>query len=446
MKKALSLLLALVFLALGTPLTVFAEADPISELVLDSQGVYLVNVETDTVLYAKAENARTFPASLTKIMTALVVLQECTAPGSETVKITKVSDLAYIYEEGGVYLDMKIGETYTVYDLLVATMLGSCCDTAEVLAKHFGDGEVSKFIQKMNMAANKLGLENSHFENAHGLHHPNHYSSPRDIATILREAMKNPIFREIITLRQYTIPATDKSKARSIIPTVQCYKEGSKYHLSCYVGGKSGYTKDAGRCLATYSEEEGVSYVSVLIGANLESSKKYTGNMAEIETHTLLSYAYENFALKTIFSKGQEVAKLDVKDSDQKISVVAKEPIVALIRRDKDPTYNLNLPKEISVSEVQNGKRVGSLHLTFDTNESKKANPLVISWNGKPITTKSSLEKGAEGAAKAVTNIFTEDKTFVILFIYLLLVILITLPLLHLANYFHKKKSRKPRH
>lgn len=447
MKKTLSLFLAFLLLALGAPLTAFAEKDPVSEIVLDSQGAYLINLESDTVLYSKAENARTFPSSLTQIMTALVILQECKEPSSETVTVKSVAEFEYIRERNGVYMmELKIGETFTVYDLLAFTLLGSYCDAAELLAKHFGDGDVSKFVQKMNMAANKLSLGDSHFENPHGLHHPNHYSSPRDTAVILREAMKNPTFREIISLRKHTVPATEQFEERVVTSSVKCYREGNKYHLPCFVGGKSGYNSNSGQCLATYSEQEGVSYISVLIGANLEGIKNYTGNMAEIETNTLLSYAYENFTLKTIFPKGREVTKLAVKDSDKKISVVAKEPILALVRNDAEPTYKLNLPKEIEVEDVKNGKRVGSLHLTFNSVESKKSNPLIISWDGKPITTKSSLEKGAEGAAKAVTNIFTEDKTFVILFICLLLVMMLTLPLLHLADYLQKRKIQKPKH
>ncbi len=446
MKKALSFFLALILPILGTSTAVFAEEDPISQIELDSQGAYLVNTQTDTVLYAKAENSRTFPASLTKIMTALVVLQECTAPSEETIRVSSVSEFSYIIESGGAHMDLKIGETFTVYDLLAAALIGSYCDAADLLAKHFGDGEISKFVQKMNLAASRLGLENSHFENANGLHNPNHYSSPRDLAIILREAMKNSFFHEIFSLRRHTIAATEHSEARTVTVGPRCFYEASQNFLTCYVGGKSGYSTAAGNCLATYSEEEGVSYVAVLIGANLDLSKKYRGNMAENETYKLLSYAYENFTLKTIFSKGQEVAKLDVKDSDKKVSVVAKEPIVALVRRDADPQYTLNLPEEVSIEEVKNGKRIGSLHLTRDSRQSEKANPLVISWDGKPITTKSSLEKGAEGAAKAITSIFTKDRVFLILVICFLLVIIATLPLLRLAEYLQKRKTQKPKH
>ena len=451
MKRILSLILALILLILATPLSVFAEEpvsekDPIYDISLDSQGAYLINLETDTVLYSKAADARMFPASTTKILTALVVLNECENIREETITITNLSMFDYIIQDRGVHMGLKVGETFTVYDLLAGLMIASYCDVGDLLAKHFGGGDISVFIQKMNDTAKELGMENSHFENAHGLHDPNHYSSPRDMAILLREAMKNELFREIISLRDYSIPATEKLGARKLRHTINSFNEGAKYYLPCYVGGKSGFTNEAGRCLATYSEQDGVSYISVLFGANLDKEQKYPGNMAEIETNTLVSYAYENFSLQTVFEKGQELARLAVTDSEETVSVVASESITALLRNDTEPSFNLNLPKEISVKEVKDGKEIGSLTLNFNGETIEGTYPLSISWDGKPIATKSALEKSAEGAAKAISDIFKEDKTFVILFIALLLVIVFTLPLLRLSSYLHKKKMRKPKH
>ena len=195
MKRILSLTLALILL-LSAPLSVFAEEDPaqkdpIYDITLDSQGAYFINLETETVLYSKAENARMFPASLTKIMTAFVVLNECEDVKNETITITNLSMFDYIIKDRGVHMGLKVGETFTVYDLLAGLLIESCCDVADLLAVRFGDGDIPAFIQKMNATAKKLGMENTNFENAHGLHHSNHYSSPRDIAILLREAMKN---------------------------------------------------------------------------------------------------------------------------------------------------------------------------------------------------------------------------------------------------------------
>ncbi len=446
MKRIFTLGLALILLLSCAPMSVYAEKDPIYDISLDSQGAYLINLETETVLYSKAENARMFPASTTKIMTAMVVLQECENPKEETITVTSMSMFDYIIRARGVHMGLKKGETFTVYDLLAGLMIESYCDAADLLAEHFGDGEIDVFVEKMNAAAEKLGLENTHFENAHGLHHSNHYSSPRDMATILREAMKNETFREIISLRDYAIPATEKVGSRQLNYTVRSYIEGTKYYLPCYVGGKSGFTNSAGRCLATYSEQDGMTYVSVLFGANLDSNKSYSGNMSEVDTHMLMSYVYENFTLKTVFEKGQEVARLAVTDSQQTVPVTIAEDVTVLCRKDTEPAYQLDLPKEINAKEVKDGKTVGSLRFSFNAEEIEKSHPLSISWDGKPITTKSALEKGAEGAAKAITDIFTEDKIFVILFIVMLLVMFITLPLLRLAGYLHRQKSHKPKH
>jgi len=462
MKKILSLLLALILLLFSLPMSVFAEKDqgngsssisteeyritekdPIGDLALDSQGVFLINTETETVLYSKNADARMFPASTTKILTALVVLREKPDLKKETITITNLSMFDYIIKDRGVHMGLKVGETFTLYDLLAGLMISSYCDVADLLAEYFGDGKIENFIAKMNATAQELGLENSNFKNAHGLHHPDHYSSPRDMSIILREAMKYDVFREIISLRNYSIPATEQNPARPLRHTVQSYSENGKYYLPCYVGGKSGYTAQAGRCLATYSEQDGVSYVSVLFGANMDGNQRYPGNMAEIETNTLISYAYENYALKTVFKKGQEVGKIAVRDSDQKLSVTTSESIRALVRTDAKPAYNITLPESISVKDVKNGKKIGSLNFKFnDSPVEDKVYSLVLSWDGKPIETKSALEKSAEG----LSGIFREDKVFVTLFICLLLVVFITLPGLRLADYLHRRKSHTPKH
>ncbi len=441
MKKILSFLLALLILFPVT-LPVLAEKDPIYNLELDSQGAYLLNLETHTALYEKAENARMFPASTTKIMTALVVLQNCKDPKNETITITDTAPFAYIIEDGGVHMELKRGETFTVYDLLVGLLLASYCDVADLLALHFGDGNIQNFVDKMNGAAKDLGLENTHFENPHGLHENNHYSSPKDIAAFTEKALEYDLFREIISLRNYTIPEGE----RKVRYTVSSFYPTNDFYMDSYVGGKSGFTDQAGRCLVAVSEKDGVSYISVLLGANMDSNRKYPGNMAWIETHTLLTYAYENFTVKSVLEKGVEVGKIPVLDSDKTVPVLTGSEIHVLVRKDAEPHYTVDLPENIHVNEVKNGKEIGKLQLFFNEEEAPGSYPLLLSWDGTPITTKSSIEKGAESAAKAISGIFKEDRVFVILFILLLLVIFICLPAFRISQYLQKKKSHRPKH
>ncbi len=445
MKRILSVILATLFVFFALPFSAFAEKDAIYDLALDTQGVYLLNTETDTAIYEKAENARMFPASTTKIATALLVLENCKDPKKETVTVEDTSAFSYIIEDGGVNMELSRGETFTVYDLLVGMMISSFCDVADLLAMHIG-GDVSSFVEMMNEKAEKLGLENTHFENPHGLHDPNHYSSPKDIALLFSEALKSDLFREIISYRTYTIPATEHHGARSLRHTVGIYTETNDFYLDSYVGGKSGFTNQAGRCLATYSEKDGVSYISVLLGANMDGNRKYPGNMAQIETHTLLSYAYEHFDVVTVLKKGEVLGEISIIDSDKTLPVVAGEEIRTLIRDGADPTYRLDLPKEISVKELKTEKEIGKVQLYFNGEKAEGTYPILLSWDGTPITTKSAVEKGAESAAKAVSGIFSTDKVFVTLFILLLLVIFICLPAFRMMQHLHKKKSHRPKH
>ncbi len=446
MKKILSLFLALVLVLPLFATGAFAEKDAIYDLALDSQGVYVFNPQTGTAIYEKSASSRMFPASTTKIMTALVVLENSKDPKSETITVKDPSMFSYIVEDGGVHMELSRGETFTVYDLLLGLMMSSFCDVADLLAYHFGSENISAFIDKMNEKAKELKLENTHFENAHGLHHPDHYSSPKDIALIMEEAMKHDLFREIISTRNYTIPATASHAARNLRYTVNIYYETNDYHLSAFVGGKSGFTDQAGRCLATFSEKDGVSYISVLLGANMDSTKNYTDNMAWVETHTLISYAYDNFEIKSILKKGEKLADLPVTDSEKSLPVLAGEEILVLTRYDSEPSYEISLPKEISAPEVADGKVVGSVELYFNGEKAEGTYPLVLSWDKTPIPTKGVIEKGAENAAEAVVGIFQKDKVFVTLFILLLLTVGICLPAVRLTQKLQKSKSHRPKH
>ncbi len=457
MKRITSFLLAL-FLLLTLSASVFAEEataetepittenkkDPIYDIALDAQGVYVFNPETGTAIYEKAADSRMYPASTTKIMTALVILEMCEDPKNTTVTVDSMQMFNYIINDGGVHMGLVRGETFTVYDLLVGTMMASYCDAPELLAHHFGNGDISAFIQKMNDRVASLGLKNTHFENAHGLHSSNHYSSPRDMATILWEAMKNETFREILSLRSYVIPKTGYRAERNVNFSVKSYLETSQYYLDAYVGGKSGYTDQAGRCLATYSETEDLTFVSVLFGGNMDRSKPK--NIAEIETHTLISYAMENFEIRTVLEKGAEVGSVAITDSETTLPVIAGEDIRVLNRKGSEPGFTTQLPTEISVTEVENNKEIGKAVLSFNGEATEKKYSLLLTWDGAPIVTKSVVEKGAENAANAVSGIFREDEIFVILLILLLTVIAICIPAFRITRHLHQKKSHKPRH
>ena len=446
MKRFLSFLLAIVLTCTLFSLPAFAEKDAIYDLSLDARGVYIVNTETDTPIYEKQQDTRMYPASTTKIMTALVVLELCQDPKNETITCPDTEMFRYIINDGGVNMQLSRGEVLSVYDVTLGMIMNSFCDAADLLAWHFGNGDVNAFIQKMNNKAKELGLENTHFTNAHGLHDAEHYSSPKDIATFFREALKHPLFVEMISTRDYTIPANNRHKARKLQYTVSIYYEDNPWYSDAFVGGKSGFTDQAGRCLATYSQKDGVSYISVLLGSNMDTSRNYPGYMAWIETHTLISYAYQHYQVKTVLEKGAQVALLPVMDSETKLSVTAAETFRILVRNEVEPSYRLQLPEQVVATEISPQQQIGTAVLLLDENETETSYPLLLNWDGTPIQVESALEKEIGEATDSIKGIFENDKIFVFLLILLLLVIGISLPALKISRTLHEKNSHIPKH
>ncbi|MBR2634052.1 MAG: D-alanyl-D-alanine carboxypeptidase [Clostridia bacterium] len=446
MKKLFTCILAVILLACACVIPVSAEKDAIYDIALDSRGAYVYNLETGTAIYEKAADTRMRPASTTKIMTALVVLEECADPKNTVVTVPDTKMFQYIIDDGGVHMQLSKGEEFTAYDLLLGMMMNSYCDAAELLAWHFGGESVSAFMDKMNAKAAELGLKYTHFDNPHGLDGDTHYSTPREIAYILEAASEIDLFREIISTRDYTIPATSRHKARPLSYSVGIYYPSNKRHLDCFVGGKSGFTTAAGRCLATLSEKDGVSYISVFLGANKEN-KTYEGNMAQIETHTLISYAYANYEIKTLLEKGTPVGTIPVEGAEVSLPVVAGETIRVLARKGSDPSYQMTLLESLTVSQVKNEAEVGVARVYFNDEETGRIYPLLLLWDGVPVTTKSPLREETENVTEAVTGIFKQDKVFLTLLILLLAVIAVCIPAIKLTQIFSRRKyHHRPKH
>lgn len=212
---------------------------------------YIV-MRADTLEIIKGENytVRQPMASTTKIMTALLICENCSP--DKSVRITKES---VGIEGSSVYL--KEGETYTVKELLLGLMLRSGNDCATALAIYLG-GTVDKFVEMMNLRANQLGLNDTHYVNPHGLHHKDHYTSCYDLCKLGCIAMKNPLFKEIVGTKLTTI---GKDESRKTIAN----KNKILFRYDGGNGIKTGYTKAAGRCLVASAERENVLLVSAAL-------------------------------------------------------------------------------------------------------------------------------------------------------------------------------------
>lgn len=209
----------------------------------------VVDVETGDVLYGKNTEVKRYPASITKIMTALITLERCDLDK----KVTFSKEALYSIEPGSSAAYIKPGEVLTVEQSLYVMMLHSANDVAHGLAYYVG-GDLPGFAELMNGKAKQLGCTNTNFVNASGLHDDNHYTTAADMAKIARAAYENTTLRKIMRTTRYDLEATNKyDSVRTWINGNRMIRNGSEYYYEPCLGGKTGYTTTAGGTLVTYA-------------------------------------------------------------------------------------------------------------------------------------------------------------------------------------------------
>ncbi len=243
-------------------------------LSLYSKSVYMMNLDTgETIVDINGEDERA-PASLTKIMTAVVLLDEFDGD-EEKLRSTYYSagSQAFdeLYDTGASTADIQPDESVNCYDLLAALLIPSSCEAANIIALNLSDS-LTGFADLMNEKAEKLGMKNTHFSNAHGLWAQQNYSSCKDIATLCEYALENyPVFKDIVSQSSYHMDSTSyHSEGTNIYNTNLMLDSMTDYYYSYAKGIKTGSLDAAGRCLASYAEYDGISYITVTMGAPME--------------------------------------------------------------------------------------------------------------------------------------------------------------------------------
>jgi D-alanyl-D-alanine carboxypeptidase (penicillin-binding protein 5/6) len=191
-------------------------------------------------------------------------------------------------------LDYKIGEKVKVIDLLYCLMVSSGNDAALVLADYIGGGDISLFVNAMNEKAKELKLENTHFMNPHGLHDDNHYTTPRDMYTLTKHALKNETFKEITSTPRYIVSATNMSGERRLTTTNYLQNTTTNYYYQYAKGVKTGFTDEAGRCLVSTASYNGYNYMCIVMGCPGKSNRHFADSKA------LYRWAFNNFSFKEI--------------------------------------------------------------------------------------------------------------------------------------------------
>lgn len=250
-----------------------------------AEGAVLMDAATGKVLFGKNQDMQFYPASITKVMTALLVLERCSLNDTVTFSASATTNL----ESGAVSLGVSEGDQLTVEQCLYGLLLKSANEIGNGLAEHVA-GSVSAFADLMNARARELGCKNTHFTNPHGLNDTAHKTTPYDMALIMRAALQNETFRKIDTTTSYEFPATKKSAAKTItMGHKMMYPTDSRYYEGI-IGGKTGYTSKAGNTLVTGAQRNGVRLIAVVMKA---SGSHYTDTIA------MLDYGFANYGKLT---------------------------------------------------------------------------------------------------------------------------------------------------
>lgn len=350
-------ILALLFSNLNI---VYAADTNAPELV--SRAAILMDNKTNKILYDKNSNEKMFPASTTKILTAILVLENCDLNEIVTASYDAVMSIP----EGYVTANIDGDEQLTVEQLLQLLLVHSANDAANVLAEYVG-GSIESFVSMMNTKVNELGLTNTHFTNAYGLQDDNHYTTAYDLSIIMQYCLKNDDFRRIAGSASCSVPATNKSDVRSYTSTNQLLVPSNPNYYSYVTVGKTGFTTEAGECLVSCAYKNDLELICVVLGGTVVDgvSTRFS------ESKTLYEYGFSNFSLKNIANPGDIITQIEVPNatSDTKsLELAFTDSIYALVNTsDLETNYTpeIQLHSDISAPITQ-GDVLGSVVYTID--------------------------------------------------------------------------------
>ncbi|MDD3746740.1 MAG: D-alanyl-D-alanine carboxypeptidase [Anaerostipes sp.] len=284
---------------------------------LVGKSAIVMDLQTQTILYEKDINVKHYPASITKIMTALLTIENC--KGDETVTFS--NEAVNGIERGSSAALVNIGEKITVDQALHGLLLISANDIAAGLAEHVS-GTQSAFAEKMTEKAKELGCKNTHFVNPHGLNNEQHYTTAYDMALIAKKAYSKEEFRKIIKTTYYQLPKTNKSKvARNWYNSNRMIQQGTAYYDSRCLGGKTGYTIAAGETLVTFGNINGRVVICVVLQSKNSAS-------AYVDSSKLYDYTKKNMdvaALEAKDSKTSATTETKVQTTEKKTNVSSNE-------------------------------------------------------------------------------------------------------------------------
>lgn len=321
---------------------------------IGSSDVILYNLNDDSILYEENSSRKVQIASLTKIMTAIVTIENNENLSQEVEITNEVFKGIEEYSKAG----FKLNDKATYEELLYGVLLSSGADAVNAIVVNMGGNE--KFVSLMNEKAKELNLTNTKFDNAIGMDSENNYSTAKDLAELLKYSLQNETFKKIFTTRTYNIDRLNLKLSSTLIKYAS-----SGIDISYIKGAKSGFTDGAGYCLASIAEIDDVEYLLVTLGANPKGSK----SQAVKDATTIYNYFSENYDYQKVISKGETLKTIKNKFGKEKeYNVYLNEDKELYLKNTvklEDITYQYNGLEEIS-SKNKKGDKLGTISLIYE--------------------------------------------------------------------------------
>lgn len=330
----------------------------------------LIELNSHVIVYAQELDRQVYPASLTKIMTCMLALEHGNLDDVLTVSETALQNLS----EYGSTAGLLEGEQLSLRELLYCIMVSSANEGCNVVAEYIA-GSTDAFVAMMNEKAAALGMNATHYANAHGLHNSEHYTTVRDLARLATWAWQNPQFREFSTTTHHTVPATNLSGERTLITTnyLTSTETYGRYYYEKAQGIKTGFTTPAGGCLISTASDGDLAFMSIVCGCEqLIDNDGKDLDMRFIETRNLFDYGFETFHYVQVLTDTAMLAQPVVLYAKGRKNVVvhAKDNATVLLPRYCEPEnismdirYDSASPLEAPLAE---GQRVGTVTAMYD--------------------------------------------------------------------------------
>lgn len=312
-------------------------------------------------LYSKDMDEKLYPASMTNVLTAILVVENCNMEDEVIISQNAINSV----QSGYLTANIKPGEVLTVEQLLNLLLISSYNDVANALAEYIA-GSVDDFAKMMNEKAKEIGCTNSNFINSNGEHDENHYSTAHDMALIGKYAMQYEEIKSIVSKLYYKLGATNKYSMNDRLyqTTNEMLLTGSVNYYKYAKGIKTGFTTPAGYCFMTYSVKDDIPLVAVVM-------KSTTSDSRYDDTKEILEYAYDNNSIKTIVQLGTNVQTINVKNASKdtkKLNVIVGNTIVAVVKNEnmkKAAEPVINLQKNLK-APIEKGEKIGTVSYEFE--------------------------------------------------------------------------------